>query len=148
MSRNRKLFLWLRRLCRDRRASVLAYVGVSLPILIGAAGMSVDIAGWHLNRRIAQNIADTAAVAGALEAFRSSGSNTEAAAGAAAAKNGYLGMAGENLVVEYPPAKGPYAGAADAAEVTYSPRFSSVMRRSSALAPLRAPTSTTPASGP
>lgn len=110
----------LHRLWRSRRASVVTYFAVALPVLIGAVGMSVDVADWHVNRRVAQSTADASAVAGALELVRSGSSGVDTAATIGAEKNGYGGTSGESLTINYPPASGSYAGDGDAVEVIYS----------------------------
>ena len=84
---------------------VLAIVG-----LAGMAGLVIDGGNSFLDRRNAQNAADSAALAAALTRVRSGG-NLGAAALASAAQNGYDNN-GTSNVVEFhnPPISGPNAG--------------------------------------
>ena len=58
-------------LWRDRRGGVFVYAAIVAPVLIGAAGLSVDVGMWYANKRLIQSAADSAALAGALEFRRS-----------------------------------------------------------------------------
>lgn len=49
---------------------VLIYGALAMPILLGATGLSTDVALWYSHKRIIQSAADSAAVAGALEVMR------------------------------------------------------------------------------
>ena len=48
---------------RDRSGSAIAWTAISLPVVIGAAGMGVDATLWYMDKRVVQNVADSAAVA-------------------------------------------------------------------------------------
>jgi len=63
----------LTKLWRDRTGGLLIFAAIAAPVMIGAAGLSVDIGLWYANKRLAQSAADSAALAGALEYRRSNG---------------------------------------------------------------------------
>jgi Flp pilus assembly protein TadG len=89
-------------LWRDRFGGVLIYAAIAAPVLIGAAGLSVDIGLWYANKRLIQSAADSAALAGALEYRRSSGDDTSIAnvVNADALINGYSAADGDIIVVD------------------------------------------------
>ena len=63
----------LTKLWNDRTGGLLIFAAIAAPVLIGAAGLSVDIGLWYANKRLAQSAVDSAALAGALEYRRSNG---------------------------------------------------------------------------
>ncbi len=63
----------LNKLWRDRTGGILVFAAIAAPVMIGAAGLSVDIGLWYANKRLAQSAVDSAALAGALEYRRSNG---------------------------------------------------------------------------
>ncbi len=103
----------------DQSGSVLVYTALAMPVLLGVAGLSVDVALWHAQKRLVQTAADSAAVAGALELMRRQDAPDYGAAALHDAEtNGYNAAAGDAITVNYPPASGGYAGQTDAVEVT------------------------------
>ncbi len=66
----------LTRLWRDSMGGILVYAAITAPVVIGAAGLSVDIGLWYANKRLVQSAVDSAALAGALEFRRSDGDLT------------------------------------------------------------------------
>ncbi len=58
-------------LWRDRIGGVFVYAAIAAPVVIGAAGLSVDVGMWYANKRLVQSAVDSAALAGALELRRS-----------------------------------------------------------------------------
>ncbi len=119
-------FRFFARFRKDTRGGVLIYTAFILPIILGVAGMSVDMGTWYASKRVAQAAADSGALAGALEVMRinqdpSEPDITEAEiaviATAIASDNGYDYGAGDEIEVNYPPDNGSYAGAGDAVEV-------------------------------
>jgi uncharacterized membrane protein len=84
----------------------LAIVG-----LLGCAALATDIGYFENSRRKMQNAADNAAIAGELEVIANRLGNTESAARAAAARNGFTdGAEGVSITINRPPASGPRAG--------------------------------------
>jgi len=117
----------------DRRGSVLAYTAIALPVLIGFAGISIDIGYWYAKVRQLQSIADSAAVAGALENLRSHGDGTaiQAAAEADAGNYAFAKTNGRDIVTYNPPAISvAYAGFSDMVEVVVSEPGSSLIAQS------------------
>lgn len=108
----------LRSFPKNSSGGVLIYTALALPILLGATGLSTDVALWYAHKRIIQSAADAAAVAGALEVLRTeSDSQIAQAAERDAVSNGYKPAAGDILSVNYPPSSGTHAGAEDSVEV-------------------------------
>ncbi|MGF1611423.1 MAG: pilus assembly protein TadG-related protein [Kiloniellales bacterium] len=107
-----------RSLYSDRRGGVLIYAAFALPLVLGAAGLSVDVGLWYAEKRIVQGAADAGAMAGALEIMRSGAfANIQAAALNDASQNGYDPAAGDSLEFRSPPSSGISAGTTDAVEV-------------------------------
>lgn len=95
--------------------TVLAHTAITLPVLLGFGGLSVDVAYWYGVKRETQAIADAAAMAGALERTRTqSSSGVVAAAERDAVANGYDAAAGDVLTLHHPPLSGPVQGAGNA----------------------------------
>ena len=67
---------------RRERGQVLMLVGVLLPLLLGMAGMAVDIGSYAGHKRNLQNAADSIALAAAQELCKVDCSNTAAATAA------------------------------------------------------------------
>ena len=102
---------------RDRSGSVLIYTAFAAPVLLGVAGLSIDVSTWYAHARLVQSAADSAAIAGALEVMRSG--EAQAITDAAeldATTNGYDGVS-DTLTVNNPPLNGPSVGASDTVEV-------------------------------
>ena len=55
---------FFRKLFNDRRGNALVIAGAALPLILGAAGLSVDTIQWTLWKRQLQRAADSAAMAG------------------------------------------------------------------------------------
>jgi Flp pilus assembly protein TadG len=92
----------LTQLWRDRMGGVFIYAAIAAPVLIGAAGLSVDVGLWYANKRLTQSAADSAALAGALEFRRSDGNATsiENVVDAEALINGFSSANGDTIVVD------------------------------------------------
>src|SRR4051794_22263656 len=105
------------RFARDRRGAAIAYFGLLLPLLLGAAGLGIDVGASYSARQRAQTQAEAAAMAAALELNKASPRATiTSAATADATSNGLDTARGDRLTVNIPPAQGGYAGDAKAAE--------------------------------
>ena len=92
----------LTKLWRDRMGGVLIYAAIAAPVLIGAAGLSVDVGMWYANKRLVQSAVDSAALAGALELRRSEGDATSIvnAVHADASINGFSTADGDRIDVD------------------------------------------------
>ncbi len=108
----------LTRLLHDTDGGVTTYAALVLPLLVGAVGLSVDVASWHVNQRTVQSATDSAAVAGALEIMRSGDDPAIlTAATSDATYNGYEPGLGDTISVNHPPSSGIATGAADSVEI-------------------------------
>ena len=45
----------LTKLWRDRTGGIFVFAAIAAPVMIGAAGLSVDIGLWYANKRLAQS---------------------------------------------------------------------------------------------
>jgi Flp pilus assembly protein TadG len=95
----------------------LIIIVLAIVALAGMAGLVVDGGNVFLDRRNAQNAADSAALAAALTRSRG-GQNVKATALSSAAENGYNNDGSSSIVeVNYPPASGPYKNNAEYVQV-------------------------------
>jgi hypothetical protein len=86
----------------DRRANVAILFAVTMPMVIGGAGLGVETGYWYFRALRLQSATDTAAYAAAIEARAGSSKSAMAtAASAIVAQNGYDATA-LNLQVVYP----------------------------------------------
>jgi len=79
---------------RDRRGAVAVMVGLSLPVLIGSAGLATDVSFWYTEASRLQLAAD----AGAMNAAYLLYYTTSPSALAAAAQTGVQQMTGGSLI--------------------------------------------------
>ncbi len=94
------------RFCREEAGTIIAPLAIMMPILIGMAGLGIDIGSWYNGKRLAQAAADAAARAGALELVRlSSESVIRQAALEDASSYGF-----SNVDINIPPLSGSYSG--------------------------------------
>ena len=99
------------RIWRDDTGQVLVLTTLSMLLLLGFAGLAVDVGMLFHAKRNMQIAADAAAVAGALDyKYDASTSSATAAAESAAEGNGITDLS--NLTVHIPPADGPNKGTA------------------------------------
>src|SRR3954453_16410990 len=101
----------LRKFRPDRTGGVTAILALSLPAVIGFAGLGTEAANWYLMRRTMQGAADTAASAAATAL--AAGTTTPAvltseAKGIAAYYNFVSGSNGTTVKVNYPPKSGTH----------------------------------------
>ncbi len=98
------------------RGQALIVIAISLIVLAGIVGLVVDGGNAFLDRRRAQNAADSAALAAALARVR--GQNPTTAALTSAAKNGFTNDGTNNTVkIHIPPASGIHKDDAQYIEV-------------------------------
>lgn len=101
----------------QERGQALIVVVIALVVLAGMAGLVIDGGNAFLDRRNAQNAADSAALAAALARIRG-GQNPMTVAFNSAAQNGYANDGTRSIVnVHIPPATGPHAGDAEYVQV-------------------------------
>lgn len=107
----------LRRIAGDRRGSTAVTMALATTMLLGFAGVGVDVAVWETSKRDMQGAADQAAFSAAI----SSGAGTAYAttnAKAVTADMGFVdGEGGVAVTVHNPPTAGGYAGNGTAWEV-------------------------------
>jgi Flp pilus assembly protein TadG len=96
------------------RGAVLPLIALCLAILMGFAGIAVDVGYWEYQQREQQNAVDAAALGGAQQLVYSNCPNENAAKTAALGDsydNGFTdGLNGVTVTVQNPPASGPFAG--------------------------------------
>ena len=97
-----------------RTGAMLAFVGVSMVVLLGFLAMTLDVGAGARQRRIAQTAADAGAIGGAAEIYRLHPDLVVASATAEAIRNGFDNA---DITVNYPPASGPHAGNTSYVEV-------------------------------
>ena len=93
---------------RDESGTIIASLAILMPILLGMAGLGVDIGNWYNGKRQAQAAADAAARAGALELVR----NGSESVILTAAKEDALayGFGNGDIDINMPPLAGPFMG--------------------------------------
>lgn len=97
--------LFFRRLCESRGGNVATIFALTLPVVVGGAGLGVETSYWYYSSLKLQAIADAAAYAGALE--KVAGSDTAAITAAATSSAASNGLGGGTIVVNTPPNSGP-----------------------------------------
>ncbi len=114
---------------KPERGQALIIVVLAIVALAGMAGLVVDGGNVFLDRRNAQNAADSAALAAALKRGRGE-QNVAATALSSAAQNGYNNNGTSNIVeVHYPPASGPYKNNAEYIQVIITSRVKTTFAR-------------------
>jgi len=95
---------------KNERGQALVVIALALIVLFGILGLVIDGGNAFLDRRKAQNAADSAALAASVTRIRGE-HDWVAAALTAAANNGYNSDGIKNVVTVYsPPTSGPFAG--------------------------------------
>lgn len=95
----------------SERGQVLVIVVFAMLGLFGITALAIDGSRAYSDRRHAQNAADTAALAAALEYVRAPGEDWKAVGYSRAASNGFDDNGTTNIVdVYHPPIEGPYTG--------------------------------------
>jgi Putative Flp pilus-assembly TadE/G-like len=95
---------------------VIVLFALSLTMLVGALGFSIDMGVLRYMKRRQQSAADSAAIAGASEI---NFGDVKAAAQADSASNGFAdGTNGVTVKVDNPPTSGPYTGKSNYVQVT------------------------------
>ncbi|HEY1883595.1 MAG TPA: pilus assembly protein TadG-related protein [Candidatus Cybelea sp.] len=98
---------------KSESGAVLPLVAISLAVMMGFAGMTVDVGYLEYQQRQQQSAADAAAIGGAQQLLRSTCPNVGVARPAGqldAAAAGYTdGTGGTTVNIQNPPPSGPYA---------------------------------------
>ncbi len=117
--RDRKKLPRLANFRSDDVGSVAIVVAILLPVLLGAAGLAVDVSIWSATKNSAQGAADLAALSAiAAAAANNSSSDITAEAFAVAATNGFTnGQKGVTVTVNNPPSSGSHTSDTSAYEV-------------------------------
>jgi hypothetical protein len=103
------------------RGQALLLVVLGIMGLIGLTGLAVDGSLAYVDRRQAQNAADSAALSAALAYIR--GEDAYTAALQAATQNGYPNDTEHTVTVNRPPVSGPYLGNGEYIQVTITSRI-------------------------
>jgi hypothetical protein len=108
----------------SQRGQVLPFVAVCLAILMGFAGLAVDLGYIQSQQRLQQSAADAAAIAGARALIYNDlcpdTTAAQAAATSASANGGFTNGAGSVTVTALTPTGGPFSGNACAVQVNVS----------------------------
>jgi Flp pilus assembly protein TadG len=94
-----------RRFCEGMGGNVATIFALTLPVVVGGAGLGVETSYWYYSSLKLQAIADAAAYAGALEKVQ--GSDTAAITAAATSSAASNGLGGGTIIVNTPPTSGP-----------------------------------------
>ncbi len=96
------------------RGAILPLIALTLAVLMGFAGLAIDVGYWEYQQRQQQNAVDAAAVGGAQQLVYSNCADSGAATSAAqgdASDNGFTnGSNGVTITVQTPPQRGPFSG--------------------------------------
>jgi hypothetical protein len=106
---------------RDNAGQVLPLVAISLAVLLGFAGLSVDVGYLQYWQQQQQTATDAAALGGAEYNAHSncaSGTSAQAAAQADASGNSFTNAGNISVTAASPPLSGPYSGNACAVAVS------------------------------
>jgi len=128
------------RLARDRSGATAVVIGLSMTVLMGAAGLAIDLGLWYTDRRAAQDAADSAAYSAADDlSTGDTAANAAATAKAIAAQYGLTsGSNGVTVTVNQPPLSGTHTTTTNAVEVIVSksetPFFSTFFLNSASVA--------------
>ena len=96
----------LHRFVADRSANTAIMFALSLPVLVGMAGLGVETGYWYFKQRELQTAADVAAIAGAVE--KRSGKTYAQIAAAATTEATEHGYVPGTIVVNNPPTSGSH----------------------------------------
>ena len=118
--RDRPIWRKLIKIKDSRSGGVLVFTAIATPVLLGFAGLAIDVTLWHTQRQVIQTAADIGAVAGAAEIAGdgNSGSvNIDDAAEFAIIANLGAAQPGDVVTINNPPQFGAFAGNTNAVEV-------------------------------
>jgi Flp pilus assembly protein TadG len=111
----------IRRLGPDRGGAVAVLFALSATLLIGCAALGAEVALWYIDKRTAQNAADTAAYSALIAYHAGETAEFAATAKAVAAQYGFVdAQDGVSIAVNQPPQSGPHSSNPAAIEVVIS----------------------------
>ena len=126
--RSSKFSHWFLALLLASEGSSAIAFAITAPILIGMAGLGVEVGTWYVYNRRLQNAADVASIAAAVEvAYATDGTNNQSLASSIVpvevARNGIPTAKLDSLTVNVPPTTGSHVGDNGAVEVILSQKF-------------------------
>lgn len=115
----RKFTNFVHNLCTNERGNVLILMGLSMPLLVGLAGLGTDTIQWTLMKQQLQRSADSAALNGAYAKAQSENVSANANLDLVKTLDGFTGV---GITIENAPVAGAFAGNTRAVKVilTYS----------------------------
>src|ERR1041385_3607062 len=106
---------------KDQVGNIAILAALTLPVLVGFAGLGTEGALWYYTHHQMQDAADSAAISAATAYSGSSGTNITTQADGVTALYGYTdGSGGTTVVVNRPPSQGRYTSRSGAVEVIVS----------------------------
>ncbi|BCM21821.1 pilus assembly protein TadG-related protein [Mesorhizobium sp. J8] len=108
MAANTRIWDLIREIRQGAGGNVATIFALTLPVVVGGAGLGVETSYWYYSSLKLQAIADAAAYAGALERVQGSDTTTITAAATSSAASNGLGSG--TIVVNTPPTSGPNTG--------------------------------------
>ena len=114
-----KTVSFLKKLGKSESGNVLILVGLTMPLLVGLAGLGTDTVQWTLTKQQLQRSADSAALNGAFAKTQSESVTANANRDLTKTLDGFEGV---GIIVENAPSAGAFAGNTRAVKVilTYS----------------------------
>ena len=114
-----KTVSFLKKLGKSESGNVLILVGLSMPLLVGLAGLGTDTVQWTLTKQQLQRSADSAALNGAFAKAQSESVTANANRDLTKTLDGFEGV---GITIENAPSAGAFAGNTRAVKVilTYS----------------------------
>ncbi|AZO07625.1 MAG: hypothetical protein E5V91_30245 [Mesorhizobium sp.] len=97
---------FIRRFCEGKGGNVATIFALTLPVVVGGAGLGVETSYWYYSSLKLQSTADAAAYAGAVE--KSWGSDTATITSAATTSATSNGLGTGTIIVHTPPTSGAY----------------------------------------
>jgi Flp pilus assembly protein TadG len=105
------------RLRKSERGSVIPMVAIAMPILIGFAGMALEMGSWFAIHERMQNAADSAALAAGRAYVVNNSADLTSQAKATASSYNFTATNGTTVTVNRGPVSGAYAGDSSKIEV-------------------------------
>lgn len=113
----RKLKTFVQNFSTNERGNVLILMGLSMPLLVGLAGLGTDTVQWTLMKQQLQRSADSAALNGAYAKAQSDSVNANANRDLTKTLDGFTGV---GITIENAPTAGSFAGNPRAVKVILS----------------------------